>query len=44
MMKEADLPELEQPKYFKRFELTEDGISPRTIPGKEKMVYSFPQV
>ncbi len=26
MMKEADLPELEQPKYFKRFELTEDGI------------------
>ena len=33
MMKEADLPTLEQPNYFKRFELTEDGISPRTIPG-----------
>lgn len=43
MMKEADLPALEQPKYFKRFELTEDGISPRTIPGM-KMVYSFPLV
>ncbi len=33
LMKEEELPELERPHYFKRFELTEDGISPRTIPG-----------
>ena len=39
MMKEADLPELEQPKYFKRFELTEDGISPRTIPGMKNGLF-----
>ena len=41
MMKEADLPELEQPKYFKRFELTEDGISPRTISWYEKWSIPF---
>ncbi len=39
MMKEEDLPELERPKYFKRFELTEDGISPRTIPGMKNGLF-----
>ena len=39
MMKEAELPELVQPNYFKRFELTEDGISPRTIPGMKNGLF-----
>ena len=39
MMNEADLPELEKNKYFKRFELTEDGISPRTIPGMKNGLF-----
>lgn len=39
MMKEADHPELEQPHYFKRFELTEDGISPRTIHGMKNGLF-----
>ena len=42
-MKEAELPELVQPNYFKRFELTEDGISPRTIPGMKNGLF-LPQV
>lgn len=33
LLKEADLPALEKNEYFKRFALTESGISPRTIPG-----------
>jgi len=28
-----DLPELQQNELFKRYELTEDGVSPRVIPG-----------
>lgn len=39
LMKEADLPELERPHYFKRFELTESGISPRTIPGMKNGLF-----
>lgn len=39
LMKEEELPELERPKYFKRFELTEDGISPRTIPGMKNGLF-----
>ncbi|MDU5088337.1 MAG: 2-oxoacid:acceptor oxidoreductase family protein [Veillonella sp.] len=39
MMKEAELPELVQPNYFKRFELTEDGISPRTIAGMKNGLF-----
>ena len=39
LMKEEELPELERPHYFKRFELTEDGISPRTIPGMKNGLF-----
>ncbi|MDY3983230.1 MAG: 2-oxoacid:acceptor oxidoreductase subunit alpha [Veillonellaceae bacterium] len=39
LVKEADLPALERPHYFKRFELTEDGISPRTIPGMKNGLF-----
>lgn len=39
LMKEEDLPALERPHYFKRFELTEDGISPRTIPGMKNGMF-----
>ena len=28
-----DLPEIEDKGYFKRYEVTEDGVSPRVIPG-----------
>ena len=30
---QRELPELEQHALFKRYELTEDGVSPRSIPG-----------
>lgn len=39
LMKEEELPELERPHYFKRFELIEDGISPRTIPGMKNGLF-----
>lgn len=39
LMNEADLPALERPNYFKRFALTEDGLSPRTIPGMENGMF-----
>lgn len=39
LMKEEELPALERPQYFKRFELTEDGISPRTIPGMKNGMF-----
>lgn len=39
LMKEEELPELTRPNYFKRFELTEDGISPRTIPGMKNGLF-----
>lgn len=39
LMKEEELPELERPHCFKRFELTEDGISPRTIPGMKNGLF-----
>jgi len=39
LMKEEDLAELERPNYFKRFELVEDGISPRTIPGMKNGMF-----
>ena len=44
LMKEEDLPALERPHYFKRFELTEDGISPRTIPGMKNGMFIRPPV
>ncbi|WP_139488899.1 2-oxoacid:acceptor oxidoreductase subunit alpha [Brevibacillus dissolubilis] len=30
-----ELPEMEQNDQFKRYEVTEDGVSPRTIPGQK---------
>lgn len=39
LMKEEDLAELARPNYFKRFEITEDGISPRTIPGMKNGLF-----
>ncbi|RHW36363.1 2-oxoacid:acceptor oxidoreductase subunit alpha [Neobacillus notoginsengisoli] len=34
-----DLPELENKGYFKRYEVTEDGISPRVIPGVKNGIH-----
>ncbi|SHE41213.1 2-oxoglutarate ferredoxin oxidoreductase subunit alpha [Seinonella peptonophila] len=31
----AELPSLENSELFKRYELTEDGVSPRVLPGKK---------
>lgn len=39
LMKEEDLAPLERPHYFKRFELTDSGISPRTIPGMKNGLF-----
>ncbi|AGK53128.1 2-oxoacid:acceptor oxidoreductase subunit alpha [Bacillus sp. 1NLA3E] len=30
---QSELPEIENKGYFKRYEVTEDGVSPRSIPG-----------
>jgi 2-oxoglutarate/2-oxoacid ferredoxin oxidoreductase subunit alpha len=34
-----ELPELENKGYFKRYEVTEDGVSPRTIPGMKNGIH-----
>ncbi|WP_270181907.1 2-oxoacid:acceptor oxidoreductase subunit alpha [Alkalihalobacillus sp. CinArs1] len=34
-----DLPEREDKSYFKRFEVTEDGVSPRVIPGTKNGIF-----
>lgn len=34
-LKMDELPELEDKQYFKRYELTEDGISTRVVPGQK---------
>ncbi|MBZ5750507.1 MULTISPECIES: 2-oxoacid:acceptor oxidoreductase subunit alpha [Metabacillus] len=34
-----ELPELENKGYFKRYEVTEDGISPRVIPGMKNGIH-----
>lgn len=34
-----ELPELENKNYFKRYELTEDGVSPRVLPGTENGIH-----
>ena len=39
LMKEEELTVLENPKYFKRFEITESGVSPRTIPGMKNGLF-----
>ncbi|MHA7135699.1 2-oxoacid:acceptor oxidoreductase subunit alpha [Rossellomorea arthrocnemi] len=36
---ESELSELEAKKYFKRFELTEDGVSRRVIPGMKNGIH-----
>lgn len=36
---ESELNELEVKKYFKRFEVTEDGVSPRVIPGMKNGIH-----
>lgn len=35
----GDLPEVENKSYFKRFEVTEDGVSPRVIPGMKNGIH-----
>ncbi|MGM7701251.1 2-oxoacid:acceptor oxidoreductase subunit alpha [Pseudalkalibacillus sp. Hm43] len=34
-----ELPELEAKEYFKRYEVTEDGVSPRVLPGAKNGIY-----
>ncbi|MCS0787134.1 2-oxoacid:acceptor oxidoreductase subunit alpha [Cytobacillus pseudoceanisediminis] len=34
-----ELPEIENKGYFKRFEITEDGVSPRVIPGMKNGIH-----
>ena len=34
-----DLPEIENKGYFKRYEVTEDGVSPRVIPGMKNGIH-----
>ena len=34
-----DLPEVENKSYFKRYEVTEDGVSPRVIPGMKHGIH-----
>ncbi|MBP2240207.1 2-oxoglutarate ferredoxin oxidoreductase subunit alpha [Cytobacillus eiseniae] len=34
-----ELPEIENKGYFKRYEVTEDGVSPRTIPGTKNGIH-----
>jgi len=36
---ETDLPEVEDKSYFKRFEVTEDGVSPRVVPGMKNGIH-----
>ncbi|MCP3739177.1 2-oxoacid:acceptor oxidoreductase subunit alpha [Rossellomorea sp. BNER] len=35
----SELPELEPKKYFKRYEVTEDGASPRVVPGMKNGIH-----
>ncbi|MFS0863887.1 2-oxoacid:acceptor oxidoreductase subunit alpha [Fredinandcohnia sp. 179-A 10B2 NHS] len=35
----AELPELENKEYFKRYEVTEDGVSPRVVPGMKNGIH-----
>ncbi|KIY22972.1 MULTISPECIES: 2-oxoacid:acceptor oxidoreductase subunit alpha [Mesobacillus] len=38
-LKADDLPEIENKGYFKRYEVTEDGVSPRVIPGMKNGIH-----
>jgi 2-oxoglutarate ferredoxin oxidoreductase subunit alpha len=35
----TELPELEKGQYFKRYEVTEDGVSPRVLPGMKNGIF-----
>ncbi|MRX53748.1 2-oxoacid:acceptor oxidoreductase subunit alpha [Bacillus idriensis] len=35
----GELPEIENKGYFKRFEVTEDGVSPRVVPGMKNGIH-----
>lgn len=35
----AELPEIDNKGYFKRYEVTEDGVSPRVIPGMKNGIH-----
>ncbi|MBM6618365.1 2-oxoacid:acceptor oxidoreductase subunit alpha [Bacillus sp. RD4P76] len=35
----GELPEIENKEYFKRYEVTEDGVSPRVIPGMKHGIH-----
>ncbi|WP_102346867.1 2-oxoacid:acceptor oxidoreductase subunit alpha [Bacillus sp. Marseille-P3661] len=35
----AQLPEIENKEYFKRYEVTDDGISPRVVPGMKNGIH-----
>jgi 2-oxoglutarate/2-oxoacid ferredoxin oxidoreductase subunit alpha len=38
-LQKDELPELDSKAYFKRYEVTEDGVSPRTIPGMKNGIH-----
>ena len=38
-LQSTDLPEIENKGYFKRYEVTEDGVSPRVIPGMKNGIH-----
>jgi 2-oxoglutarate/2-oxoacid ferredoxin oxidoreductase subunit alpha len=38
-LQSGDLPEIENKGYFKRYEVTEDGVSPRVIPGMKNGIH-----
>ncbi|MCF6137185.1 2-oxoacid:acceptor oxidoreductase subunit alpha [Pseudalkalibacillus berkeleyi] len=38
-LQQGELPELEAKEYFKRYEVTEDGVSPRVIPGQKSGIH-----
>ncbi|MFC0271379.1 2-oxoacid:acceptor oxidoreductase subunit alpha [Metabacillus herbersteinensis] len=39
LMEESNLAELENKEYFKRYEITEDGVSPRVVPGMKNGIH-----
>ncbi|MBD7942624.1 2-oxoacid:acceptor oxidoreductase subunit alpha [Psychrobacillus sp. FSL K6-2684] len=39
LMIDEELPETEDKAYFKRYEVTEDGISPRVLPGMKHAIH-----
>lgn len=38
-LQEAELPELEAKEYYKRYEVTKDGVSPRVVPGMKNGIH-----